>query len=171
MYRPIMLAVAATLALILAPVTARAATATGYNKFSIPQKYDVAVEWYEAHRGGVLKASNCRIAKDLGEGKYQVQTSTPLGTCEYVLKETRKDSTNDDGQRITIYRLEFVRNVSGRVTYQRVIIQLTEAGDKTTLQEWVKTTVAGRFVPTFAVSNVLQQSINGCERYVLENSR
>jgi hypothetical protein len=162
-------AVAASLLLALAPAAAEAATAKSYNKFTIPRSYQVSVDWYEANRADVLNASNCRIVKHLGDGQYKCQTNTPLGACVFVLKETRQD-TGEEGQRATTYRLTFVRNVSGRVTYQQVIIKLSEAGEKTQLQMWMTTSVAGRFVPVFAVSRVQQGSLYGCQRYVLKHA-
>ena len=134
-------------------------------------RYDAAVAWYETHRAGVLEASNCRMIENLGNGQYKVQTMTPIGACQYVLKEAREDKQNEAGKRVTIYRLTYVRNVSGRVSLQEVTIQLTEAGETTTFQEWVTTTVAGRFVPVFAVTRVQQNSLSGCESYILAHTK
>ncbi|MEQ8789954.1 MAG: hypothetical protein RIC55_26905 [Pirellulaceae bacterium] len=155
----------ASLVLVFAPAAAQAASADGYNKFSFPRSYETAVDWYESHRGGVLEASNCRILKNLGGGQYQCQTSTPLGACVFVLKETRQDTTDKDGRPATIYRFTFVRNISGRVTNQKVTIKLSQTGQNTTLQMWMSTSVAGRFVPVFAVSRVQQGCLAGCESY------
>jgi hypothetical protein len=172
MYRSLLLtSLAAAFALLLVPNAAEAGNAKGYNTFAIPQTYETAVAWYESHRAGVLAASNCRIVKDLGDGDYRVQTNTPLGACVYQLKETREDTRNEAGQRVTTYRFKFVRNVSGRVTNADVTIQLTEAGDETKFEEWMSISVAGRFVPNFAVANVLQSSLSGGEVYILRHAR
>jgi hypothetical protein len=96
---------------------------------------------------------------------------TPIGACQYVLKEARDDKRDKAGRRVTIYRMRYVRNISGRVSLQEVTIQLTEAGETTSFQEWVTTTVEGRFVPVFAVSNVQQNSLSGCENYILKHSK
>ena len=155
----------------LGPAAANAATAEGYNKFTIPQDYETAVKWYETNRAGVLEASNCRMVERLGDNQYRVETMTPIGACQYVIKETRQETKNKQGQRVTVYRMTYVRNISGRVSLQKVTIQLTEAGKNTTFQEWMTTTVEGRFVPVFAVSNVQQNSLSGCESYILKHAR
>jgi hypothetical protein len=172
MYRSLILtSLAAAFTLLLVPSSAEAATASGYREFTLPQDYDTAVAWYEVHRAGVLQASNCRIVKDLGDGLYQVQTNTPIGACFYQIKETHTDKTNEAGQRVTTYRLSFVRNISGRVSNAKVTIQLTENGGTTKLQLWMTTSVAGRFVPQFAVANVLNSSLSGSEAYVQRHAK
>jgi hypothetical protein len=148
------------------PAVAQAATSKAYNSFNIPRKYEECPAWYESNRPAVLKASNCQIIKDLGDNQYQVQCNTPLGACRFVMKETRKDSTNDEGQKVTTYFQTFVRNISGRMTYSKVTIQFTEDGDNTKFQMWMTTSVSGRLVPAFAVYRVQQRCLSGCEAFV-----
>jgi hypothetical protein len=162
----ILCTLAAALALVFGPNAAEAASAKGYNTFEIPDQIDDCVDWYEANRAGVMQASNCRIVKDLGEGEYRVQINTPIGANQFVVKETRKDKTNDEGQKVVTYFQTFQRNVSGRVTACKVTIQFTEEGEKTKFQMWMSTTISGRFVPSFAVQNSLNGSLSGCEAYV-----
>ncbi|MEQ8790977.1 MAG: hypothetical protein RIC55_32235 [Pirellulaceae bacterium] len=166
----ILCTLAAVLAVVLAPTVAQAASAKGYNTFEIPTTVDEAAKWYEANRAGVLKASNCRIVKDLGESQYQVQVNTPIGANQFVIKESRKDTTNDKDQKVTTYFQTYVRNVSGRTSACKVVIQFTETGEKTKFQMWMDITVSGRFVPQFAVQNVLNGCLSGCEAYVRENA-
>jgi hypothetical protein len=156
----------------LTPIALQAATSQATKKFSVSLTYDKGIAWYETNRSGVLKASNCLVLKDHGKGQYTVQTNTPVGACQYVLKETREQGKDKKGRRITIYRFKFVRNISGRVANQEVHIAVTEVGEKKCeVNMWMTTTVAGRFVPVFAVSNVQQNCLAGSEAFFTKYAR
>jgi hypothetical protein len=161
----------AVLMILVAPLTARAATSEASNTFSVPLGHDKCVQWYEANRAKVLNASNCRVLEDRGAGKYKVQTNTPVGACQYVIKETREQGTTKDGHKRTTYRIAYVNNVSGRVADQDLTIALTDMGGKTEVAMWMSTSVSGRFVPVFAVRNVQDGCLSGCESYMTKNAR
>ncbi len=162
----------ATVLLVLAtPLAADAATSQASNTFSVPLDHDKCVQWYEANRAKVLNASNCRVLEDRGSGKYKVQTNTPVGAARYVIKEIRAESATKDGRKRTTYRISYVNNVTGRVVDQKLTIALTEMGRKTEIAMWMSTSVSGRFVPVFAVRNVQDDCLAGCESYMTKNAR
>jgi hypothetical protein len=162
----------AAVLIALTPAALLAATSKANNKFTVPMNYDKAVEFYESHRAEVLRASNCHMLADLGNGEYKLQTNTPLGGCVYVLKEVREQGKDKQGRRTTIYRFKYVRGISGRVSYQEVTIAVTELSEKKCeVGMWMTTTVAGRFVPVFAVSSVQQSSLAGTEAYFAKHAR
>jgi len=165
-------ALLAAVALVLvAPLAARAATSEASTTFSVSLGHDKCVEWYEAHRAEVLNASNCRVLEDRGAGKYKVQTNTPVGACQYVIKEKREQGATKDGRKRTTYRITYVSNVSGRVADQELTISLTDKGGKTEIDMWMSTSVSGRLVPVFAVRSVQDGCLSGCERYMTKNAR
>jgi hypothetical protein len=161
----------AALCVVLSPIAAQAATSQASSKFSISLTYEQAVKWYAANHSGVLNASNCRILKDQGQGDYLVQTNTPAGACQYIIRETREQGQTKDGRPRSTYRVKYVRNVSGRVANQEVTITMTDTGAKTEISMWMTTSVAGRFVPVSAVRNVQSGCLSGCESYMTRNAR
>lgn len=162
----------ATIVLVLVtPLAAHAATSQASNTFSVALGHDQCVQWYEANRAKVLNASNCRVLENHGGGKYKVQTNTPVGACQYVIKETRAESATKDGRKRTTYRITYVNNITGRVADQELTIALTDMGGKTEVAMWMSTSVSGRFVPVFAVRNVQEGCLAGCESYMIKNAR
>ena len=148
-----------------------AATSEASNTFTVSLGHDKCLQWYEANRSQVLNASNCRVLENRGNGQYKVQTNTPVGACQYVIKETREQGMTKDGRKRTTYRITYVKNVSGRVADQELTIALTDMGGKTEIAMWMSTSVSGRFVPVFAVRNVQDDCLSGCERYMVKNAR
>lgn len=170
MQRAIAIAIAAAL-VIVTPLAAQAATSNASNRFTVAQSHEQAVKWYEANRAGVLNASNCRVLEDRGNGEYKVQTNTPVGACQYVIKETREQGQTKEGHNRTIYRITYVRNVSGRVANQQLTITMTDMDGKTEIDMRMTTTVSGRFVPVSAVRKVQNNCLSGCESYITKNTR
>ncbi len=162
---------AAVVLVLVAPLTVRAATSEASNAFSVSLNHDKCVQWYEANRAKVLNASNCRVLEDRGAGEYKVQTNTPVGACQYVIKESREQGATKDGRKRTTYRITYVSNVRGRVADQELTISLTDMGGKTEIAMWMSTSVSGRFVPVFAVRNVQDGCLSGCESYMIKNAR
>lgn len=162
---------AAAALVLAAPLVARAATSEASNTFSVSLGHDKCVQWYEANRAKVLNASNCQVLGNLGEGKYKVQTNTPVGACKYVIKESREQGKTKDGHSRTTYRITYVNNVSGRVADQELTISMTDKGGQTEVAMWMSTTVSGRLVPVFAVRNVQDNCLAGCKRFMTTNAR
>src|SRR5688572_23050408 len=111
---------------LVTPVVAQAATSSASHRFMLPGSSNSAAAWYEANRAGVMNASNCRIIEDRGNGEYKVQTNTPIGAALYLIRETREQGTTKEGRKQTIYRVTFVRNLSGRLADQALTITLTD---------------------------------------------
>jgi hypothetical protein len=162
---------AAVVLALVAPLTVHAATSAASNTFRVALNHDECVQWYEANRAKVLNASNCRVLENRGAGEYNVQTNTPVGACQYVIKESRDQGTTKDGRKRTTYRITYVKNIRGRVADQELTISLTDVGGKTEIAMWISTTVSGRFVPVFAVRNVQDDCLSGCESYMIKNAR
>ncbi len=162
---------ASALLVLVTPVAADAATSQSSNTFSVPLGHDECVRWYEANRAQLLNASNCRVLEKRGSGKYKVQTITPVGAARYVIQETRDETITKDGRKRTTYRISYVNNITGRVVDQRMTIALTEKDGKTEIAMRMTTSVSGRFVPVFAVRNVQNDSLAGCERYMIKYAR
>jgi len=156
---------------LAAPVVAQAATSSASNRFMLPGSSDRVAAWYEANRAGVMNASNCRILEDRGNGEYKVQTNTPIGAAVYLIRETREQGTTKEGRQQTIYRVTFVRNLSGRVADQALTITLTDSNGNTEVNMRMTTSVSGRFVPVRAVRGVQDGCLSGCERYMTSNIR
>jgi len=161
----------AALCVVFSPLAVQAATAQASSRFTIALPYEQAVKWYTANHSGVLNASNCRILQDQGQGNYLVQTNTPAGACQYVIRETQEQGQTKDGHARSTYRVKYVRNVSGRVANQEVVISMTDAGGKTEISMWMTTSVAGRFVPVSAVRNVQSGCLSGCESFMTRHAR
>ncbi|MEQ8785410.1 MAG: hypothetical protein RIC55_03895 [Pirellulaceae bacterium] len=157
--------------LLLAPLAAQAATARTTNRFELPLAFSDAQQWYEANQSGVMKASNCRIVEKQENGDLLVETLTRLGTCRYVLRRSREERTTQDGRAQTVYVLEYVRNVSGRITAQKCVTTYTDAGERTEVHVELTATVSGRLIPAFAVRSDLSNSLAGAERYIVSNAR
>ncbi len=162
---------ATVLLVLVTPLAAHAATSEASSTFSVPLGHDKCVQWYEANRDKVLNASNCRVLENRGQGEYKVQTNTPVGACQYLIKETRSESATKDGRKRTTYRITYLSNISGRVADQALTISLTEIGGKTEIAMWISTSVSGRFVPVFSVRNVQEGCLRGCERYMTRYAR
>lgn len=156
---------------LVSPLAAQAATSQSSNTFSVPLGHDQCVQWYEANRTKILNASNCRVLEDRGNGTYKVQTNTPVGACQYVIKETRDQGTTKGGRKRTTYHITYVHNVNGRVVGQELTIMLTDMGGKTEIAMRMSTSVSGRFVPVFAVRRVQDGGLTGCESYMMKNAR
>jgi hypothetical protein len=168
MNRAITLAVLLNLAV---PVAVSAATSNASNRFTVPGSSDSVAAWYEAHRAGVLNSSNCRILEDRGHGEYKVQTDTPVGACQYIIRERREQTTTKTGRKQTTYRISLVRVLSGRLDNQTVTISLTDLNGGTEVDMRMTTSVAGRLVPVRAVTRVQDGCLAGCERYMTSNVR
>lgn len=154
------------------PAAVQAASAKTNGGFKVAISHDQTNAWYQAHHAEVFKSANCRIVQNLGNGQYMVETNTPGGLCRYVLKETRESGKTKAGQPTTIYRVTYVRNVSGRLADFELTISMTGLADgKTEIGMWIMADVAGRFVPMRAVSGVLEGSKSGCTSYILNNAR
>lgn len=174
MDRPISAAaiLAASLVAALSPSAAQAASSRTYGSFRISTSHDQTNDWYRTHHHSVFRAANCQVLQDLGNGQYRVQTNTPGGVCRYVLRETREESKTKDGRPMTIYRVTYQRNESGRLVDFELIIAMTGTADnQTEVGMWIMANVAGRFVPVRAVSGVLEGSKSGCTSYIVKNCR
>lgn len=157
--------------LLSAPLIATAATASATNRFTVSLQYDDARTWYEANHAGVMRASNCRIVERRENHELLVETRTRLGTCRYVLREAREERTTQQGRSQTVYRLTYVRNVSGRIVAQNCTTTYTDVGGKTEVHVELTATVSGRFIPAFAVRRDLSSSLAGAERYIITNAK
>jgi hypothetical protein len=155
----------------VAPVVGLAATSSAANQFTLRQDSKRVAEWYEANRAGVMQASNCRIIQELGNGQYKVQTDTPVGPCQYIIRETREQGVAQDGSLRTTYRVTFVRSLSGRLANQTVTISLTGLKGATSVDMRMTTSVSGRLVPVRAVQRVQDGCLAGCERFMTTNLR
>ncbi len=159
-------------AVAFVPGVAQAATARTYGHLFVTAPHERTNTWYEAHRANVFQAANCRILQNLGNRQYLVQTNTPGGTCRYVIKETREERKTKEGRPMTIYRVNYVRNESGRLVNFELIIAMTGQSDtKTKIDMWMMADVAGLFVPVRAVVAVLEGSKSGVMEYISQNAR
>ena len=174
MFRPFARAAFAAVVAVVAcsPAASLAATASTYGNLFVSAGYDRAIPWYEAHRAQVFSAANCRILADRGGGEYLVQTNTRVGACQYIIRETREQRQTKEGRPMTIYRVKYVRNVSGRLADFELTIAITgQTETKTEIGMWMMANVPGRFVPVSAVSYVLEGSKSGVTSYISNNAR
>ena len=173
MMRPSMLCVALLLAVVAAsPAPLLAASARTHGSLTAAAGHDKTTEWYEANRASVFRAANCLILQDLGGGQYFVQTNTRAGACKYVIRETREQRTTKDGKPMTIYRVKYVRNVSGRLADFELTIAMTgQTESQTAVGMWIYANVPGRFIPVSAVTTVLEGSKSGVTNYIVNNAR
>jgi hypothetical protein len=167
LFAALLLAVAAA-----SPAPLLAASARTYGTLTAAAGHDKTTSWYEANRAKVFAAANCHVLQDLGGGQYYVQTNTRAGACKYVIRETREERTTAGGKPMTIYRVKYVRNVSGRLADFELTIAMTgQAEGKTEVGMWIYANVPGRFIPVSAVTTVLEGSKSGVTSYIVKNAR
>lgn len=103
---------------------AHGAEATSVETFRVEATFETLTDWFDANRPQVYETSNCEILEDLGDLEFRVKSTTPLGACIYLVKETQVDSP---GQRV--YEIRLIRNIKGRIVAQSTDIQVTDRGD------------------------------------------
>ena len=172
MSRPLFAAAVLATFATLSPAALQAASARTNGAFKVALGHEQMNAWYQAHHTAVFNSANCRILENMGTGQYKVQTNTPGGVCTYVLKEVREDRKTKEGQPQSIYRVTYVRNISGRLANFELIITMTgQADGKTDVSMSIMADVAGRFVPQRTVSGVLEGSRSGVTSYIQSNAR
>jgi hypothetical protein len=140
------------------------------HQFTVDANYDQLAAWYETHRAEVLKASNCRIIKDEGNGEYLVRTKTLAGDCQYVIRESKLRRRTPDGRDQWVYMFKYVRNVRGWVADQDLSITLTDLAGDTEVDMAIRTRVSGIRVPVFVLRAMQRRGLKGCENYVVKHS-
>jgi hypothetical protein len=160
--------IVAVVSVIVLPLIADAGSSKASHQFTVAANYDQVATWYDARRAEILKASNCRILKDEGNGEYLVQTRTLAGDCQYVIRESKLRCRTHDGRDQWVFIIKFVRNVSGWVADQEFRISLTDLAGETKVEMAIRTRISGIRVPVFVMRTMQRRALKGCEDYVME---
>ncbi len=136
-------------------VAATAAEATSEDRYIVPARYQISINWFEENRPKFYRAANAEILKVRGKGEYLVRSQTPVGPSTYVVKETEDKK---DGQ--TKYRIKLVKQVSGRVEDMQSTVTITRDGSQTQVTMTTYIDFRHLLASTGAVKRVTDRSVS-----------
>ena len=160
----IALAALATVTIFQSPAFAGGGAAE--KTFQIKLPYNMRVQWYETHRVSIYREANCEIVRNLGNHRFQVKTKTPIGTWEYVVKETITSSPTEFLVKITLED-----KLKTRLSKLQVSIGIspTQVGSQVAMQ--MEMLAKSRLVPSAAVRRILGKSVSAVQDYLDANAR
>ncbi|MBW3596458.1 MAG: hypothetical protein KY475_04190 [Planctomycetes bacterium] len=153
---------------LLAALAASAQAGQGKAERAVmtPLPYADAARWYEAHRENLFETANAEIVKVPGDGRYVLETKTPLGRCAYLVQETAASSDQQ-----IVYRIELLESIRGDISDLAMTITLSDRAGQTHVGLSLEVDLDNRLTPSFAVRKVAEYSIREACKYLEENAR
>jgi len=150
----------------LAPEAAFAAKAMSKKTYTVPTGHQRMVSWYAQNRNNVFKAANAEIIKNRGNNEFLVRSKTPVGSSTYVVRETQSNEAD-----ATIYRIKFVKQISGRVADNLTIVTVRGRGDESEVTMSVYIEFDHPLAPSCAVKRVTDKSVSKTKALMIRDAR
>jgi len=146
--------------------TALAGKATSNGTYTLPANRQTAVAWLDANRPKYYKAANAEILETRGDNQYLVLSKSPIGSSTYIVSETETQEGD-----ATVFTIQFIERVSGRLADMRSVVAIKEQGDQSEVTMSTSIDYRHPLAISRAVKRLTNRSISQTKALMMNNVR